>query len=99
MTHHAQADPGPVSLTLTALFEPDEDGWFHASLPALPGVLTSAPSQDEARAMFADALREYLLSLDAEHARAETHPPDDVLAVTIASAPDDTARVAGRSED
>ncbi len=55
-----------VSLTLRAVFEPEGDGWIHAYLPALPGVVTSARSADEARSMLADALREYLLSLDED---------------------------------
>ncbi len=56
----------PVSLTLRAVFEPEGDGWIHAYLPALPGVITSAPSEGDARSMLADALREYLLSLDED---------------------------------
>jgi predicted RNase H-like HicB family nuclease len=54
----------PISLTLRAVLQPDDDGWIHAYLPALPGVMTSHRSPEEARAMLADAFREYLLALD-----------------------------------
>jgi predicted RNase H-like HicB family nuclease len=50
-------------LSYTAVFEPVEDGWVQARLAELPGVITAAPTQDEAQELLLDALREYLLSL------------------------------------
>lgn len=50
-------------LTLTAIYEPVEDGWTQARIRELPAVITAAPSVDEARDLLLDALREYLLSL------------------------------------
>jgi len=59
-------------LSYTAAFEPVEDGWVQARLAELPGVITAAPTMDEAQELLLDALREYLLSL-AE--RAVTSAP------------------------
>jgi predicted RNase H-like HicB family nuclease len=53
-------------LSLTAVYEPVEDGWVQATIEELPGVVTAAPSLDEAREMLVDALREYLLALGQE---------------------------------
>ena len=53
-------------LSLTAIYEPVENGWVQATIEELPGVITAAPSFDEAREMLVDALREYLLALGQE---------------------------------
>ena len=66
MTGTVQAPEGPRSLHLRAVLTPAGDGWIQARLVALPGVITCAQTQSQARAMLIDALREYLLSLDAE---------------------------------
>ncbi|HEX8856552.1 MAG TPA: hypothetical protein VF752_13230 [Thermoleophilaceae bacterium] len=50
-------------LSLTAVFEPVEDGWIQARIEELPEVITAAPSKEEAKELLLDALREYLLSL------------------------------------
>ena len=71
----------PLELTLSALYEAEGD-WINASLPALPAVVTCAKSKDEARAMLADALREYLLSLDQTNRPADARP-DDHLGLAI----------------
>lgn len=54
------------SLTLTAVFTPDEDGWTMAQLAEWPAVVTCGRTIDEARAMLADAAREMLASYRAE---------------------------------
>jgi predicted RNase H-like HicB family nuclease len=64
MTPQSAADAAPISITLTAVFEPAEEGWILATLPAVPGVVTQGRSLEEARFMLADAVREYLLALD-----------------------------------
>lgn len=55
----------PVSTTfdLTAVFESVEDGWVQARIQELPGVITAAPTLEEAKAMLTDALHEYLLAV------------------------------------
>ncbi len=54
------------SLTLTAVFTPDENGWTLAQLAEWPAVVTCGRTVDEARAMLADAAREMLASYRAE---------------------------------
>lgn len=50
-------------LHLTPVFEQVEGGWIQAGLVELPGVITAAPTREEAQEMLLDALREFLLSL------------------------------------
>ena len=50
-------------ISLTAIYEPVEEGWTQARIRELPGVITAAPTLEEAKELLADALREYLLSL------------------------------------
>jgi predicted RNase H-like HicB family nuclease len=54
----------PVSdtLTLTAVFTPDEDGWTMAQLVEWPAVVTCERTVEEARAMLLDAAREMVVS-------------------------------------
>lgn len=49
-------------ITLTAVYEPVEDGWVQASLLEWPAVVTCGPTHEEARAMLRDAFREMVLS-------------------------------------
>ena len=57
-------------IVLTAVYEPVEQGWVQARLAELPAVITAGPTLDAARELLADALREYLLSLDEAPAPA-----------------------------
>jgi predicted RNase H-like HicB family nuclease len=50
-------------ISLTALYEPVENGWTQARIRELPGVITAAPTLSEAKEQLIDALREYLLAL------------------------------------
>ena len=50
------------SVTLTAVFTPDENGWTMAQLAEWPAVVTCAPTAEEARAMLVDAAREMIAS-------------------------------------
>ena len=60
------------SIQLSVIYEPVENGWIQARIEELPGVITAAPSRDEARIQVIDALREYLLALrDPPSAPAE----------------------------
>jgi predicted RNase H-like HicB family nuclease len=52
-----------ASVSLTAIYEPVEDGWVQARLKEIPAVITCAPTRDEAEELLLDAMREYLLSL------------------------------------
>jgi len=54
------------SLTLTAVFTPDENGWTMAQLAEWPAVVTCGRTVEEARAMLADAAREMMASYHAE---------------------------------
>jgi predicted RNase H-like HicB family nuclease len=57
-------------LTLTAVYEPVDNGWIQGRINELPAVITEAPTIEEAKEMLRDALAEYLASLQSE--------PDDV---------------------
>lgn len=50
------------SLTLTAVFTPDENGWTMAQLAEWPAVVTCGRTVDEAREMLRDAAHEMLAS-------------------------------------
>lgn len=50
-------------MELHVVFEPDEEGWVRASIEELPGVITCAPTRDEARQLIRDALDEWLAAL------------------------------------
>lgn len=50
-------------ISLTAVFEPVENGWTQATIAELPAVITVGPTLEDARELLLDALREYLLSL------------------------------------
>ena len=60
-----------MRITLTAVYEPVENGWTQARIEELPAVITAGPTPEEAKALLVDALREYLLSL----ANGGTCPP------------------------
>jgi predicted RNase H-like HicB family nuclease len=50
------------SLTLTAVFTPDENGWTMAQLAEWPAVVTCGRTVEEAREMLLDAAREMIAS-------------------------------------
>lgn len=45
------------ALNYTVLFEPMNEGGYMVVIPALPGIVTSGGTLDEARAMAEDAIR------------------------------------------
>jgi predicted RNase H-like HicB family nuclease len=49
-------------LHLTPVYEQVEAGWTQARIAEIPGVVTAAPTREEAQDMLLDALREFLLS-------------------------------------
>lgn len=46
-----------MKLELTAVYEPQPDGWIAASIAEIPGVFTQGRTMEEAREMLADALQ------------------------------------------
>ena len=50
------------SVTLTAVFTPDENGWTMAQLAEWPAVVTCGRTVEEAREMLLDAAREMIAS-------------------------------------
>ena len=63
--------------TYTFVFDPDPDGGYVVTCPALPGLVTSGANLDEARDMARDAMEGYLEALveDGE-AAPESDPPE-----------------------
>lgn len=52
--------------TYTAVFQPEEDGGYVVTFPALPGCISQGETLEEARAMAGDALELYLEVLKSE---------------------------------
>lgn len=50
------------SVTLTAVFTPDENGWTMAQLAEWPAVVTCAPTLEQARSLLLDAANEMVAS-------------------------------------
>lgn len=50
----------------TAFFEPQEEGGFTVTVPALPGCISEGDSFEEAQAIIAEAIQSYLGSLMIE---------------------------------
>lgn len=71
-------------LHLTPVYRTVENGWTQAELTELPGVVTAAPSQEEAEELLVDALREFLLSFGPAQASDSTNlTPDNTLILTV----------------
>jgi antitoxin HicB len=51
----------PIKFVIT--IEKDEDGWFIASCPALPGCHSQGKTKEEAIANIKEAIRGYIVSL------------------------------------
>jgi predicted RNase H-like HicB family nuclease len=47
-------------LSVTIVYEPDEDGWIMVSIPEVPGVLSQGRTREEAREMVLSALNDWL---------------------------------------
>jgi predicted RNase H-like HicB family nuclease len=54
------------SMTFTAVFTPDENGWTMAQLAEWPAVVTCGRTVEEAREMLLDAAREMIASYHDE---------------------------------
>jgi antitoxin HicB len=77
MAHEASIQP--QSYTYTILLEPDEDGGFVVTCPALPGLVTHGDTLGEARTHAVEAIELYLECLQAEGSpipAGEEHPTE-----------------------
>lgn len=72
----------PEHLDLTIVYEPGEEGWIIASIPAVAGVLSQGRSREEARRNVIDALR---LMLAPEPPEAGDRREREALHLTIAA--------------
>ncbi len=74
-----------MSMELHAVFEPDEKGWVLATIEELPGVITCAPTLEEARVLVRDALAESLAALTTtERAAIGAQATRETLTVSVA---------------
>jgi predicted RNase H-like HicB family nuclease len=70
-------------ISLTAIYEPVEDGWIQARVKELPGVITAAPTLAEAKSMLEDAVREYLLAQLEDGQAGSSSAHQEAVRVTI----------------
>ncbi len=70
-------------LRLTPVYGQVDGGWTQASLVELPGVITAAPTRDQAKEMLLDALREFLLSFGPVGTATPASVGADALTLTI----------------
>lgn len=82
-------DAAQELLRLTPVYEEVEGGWTQARLVELPGVITAAPTRDQAHDMLLDALREFILSFGPAPAApsASGHADELMLTISVGSAP------------
>ncbi len=74
-----------LAVELHVVFEPDEAGWVRATIEELPGVITCAPTRDEARALIRDALDEWLAALTStERATIGSEATRETLTLNVA---------------
>lgn len=74
-----------LGMELHVVFEPDEEGWVRATIEELPGVITCAPTLEEAREQIRDALNEWLAALtSAERAAVGSDATRETLTLSVA---------------
>jgi predicted RNase H-like HicB family nuclease len=67
-------------VAFTAVYEDVEEGWVQARLVEIPGVITVAPTRDEATEMLLDAFAEYVRSFaDADAVPTDGTPVNVVI--------------------
>jgi predicted RNase H-like HicB family nuclease len=72
-------------MELHVVFEPDEKGWVRATIEELPGVITCAPTLEEARELIRDALDEWLAALtSSERAAVGSEATRETLTLSVA---------------
>ena len=63
--------------TYTVVFNPDPEGGFVVTCPALPGLVTYGATLDEARSMARDAMEGYVATLvEDSQSVPESDPPE-----------------------
>jgi antitoxin HicB len=74
------------TLEYTVLLDPDDEGGYTVTVPALPGVITQGDTRDEALEMVRDAIALYLEDLQADGEAIPTeHTPPQLVRVTVQS--------------
>ena len=63
----------------TVVYEPQPEGGYTVTVPALPGCVTEGDTLEEARAMAMDAIRGYCESLLKDGKPLPEDPPDEPL--------------------
>lgn len=71
-------------LTLTPVYKHVDGGWVQAEIMELPGVITAAPSREEAQDMLFDALAEFLRSFGHGRTVAPSDADPETLTLTVA---------------
>jgi predicted RNase H-like HicB family nuclease len=72
-------------MELHLVFEADEQGWVRATIEELPGVITCAPTHEEARDLIRDALTEWLQALTtSERAAVAADATRETLTLSVA---------------
>lgn len=61
-----------MELNLTILYSQDEEGWWVAEIPEIPGAFSQGKTKEEARFMVIDAVKELA---EARRARAKAEKP------------------------
>lgn len=75
-----------TSMSFTVVLTDVDGGWTQAQLRELPGVITCAPTADEARDAVVEALRDYLESFTSPAPEAPAAERTGVLRLTIDAA-------------
>jgi predicted RNase H-like HicB family nuclease len=70
-------------ISLTAIYEPVENGWIQARVKELPAVITAAPTLEEAKTMLEDAVREYLVAQFEDGQTGSPSAHQEAVRVTI----------------
>lgn len=70
-------------LQLTPVYEDVDGGWTQVRLAEMPGVITAAPTREQARELLLDALREFLLSFGPNPPEPAMATAPDAVTLTI----------------
>ena len=73
-------------IVFTAVFEEVENGWVQARLVEIPGVITAAPTRDEAHEALVDAFAEYLRSFADEPVEEAAVAASSQVSIVITAA-------------
>lgn len=72
--------------TYTIVVEPEEDGGFLVSVPALPGCFTQGPTIEDCRERAAEAIAVHIAGLEADGERVpEEVGAPQLLSITVAA--------------